>query len=117
MSYPDFRAYLERLRGTTDQEINIHWPVIAIDGISALDHSTKAGLQLADAIAAGFAAGVEPDRYGNCECRYAEILKPIVYNRGGNYLSYGSKFVPNPADMQLTDQQQRMVQLFQRGNE
>ena len=113
MSYPDFRNYLEHLKAAVDQEINIHWPVIDIDGISARDHSTNAGLQLADIVASAFAAGVEPDRYGNCECRYAEILKPIVYQRGGNFLSYGSKFVPNPVGRQLSDQQQRMVQLFQ----
>lgn len=112
MSYPDFRAYLECLKGTTDQEINIHWPVIDIEGISAVDHSTNAGLQLADAIASGFAAGVEPDRYGNCECRHAETLTPIVYRRSGNYLSYGAKFVPNPAEMNLTEQQRQMVRLF-----
>ena len=114
MSYPDFKAYLERLKATVDQEINIHWPVIDIAGISAKDHSTNAGLQLADVIAASFAAGVEPNRYGNCECRYAEILHPIVYNRRGIYLSYGAKFVPNPRNMQLTDQQQQLVQLFRR---
>ncbi len=38
--------------------------------------------------------GVEPNHYGNCEPRYAEILKPITYERRGNYLSYGVKVVP-----------------------
>ncbi len=113
MSYPDFRAYIERLRVAEKQDINIHWPVIDIEGIGALDHSPNAGLQLADTIAAAFAAGIEPDRYGNCECRYAETLKPVVYQHRGNFLSYGTKFVPNPVGRLLTDQQQRMVQLFQ----
>jgi Protein of unknown function (DUF3800) len=113
MSYPDFRAYLERLKAAVDDDVNIYWPVIDIDGICARDHSTSAGLQLVDAIASAFAAGVEPDGFGNCECRYAEILKPIVYVRGKNYLSYGVKFVPNPNAMALTEHQARMVGLFQ----
>jgi len=113
MSYPDFRSYLERLRAANDQGINIHWPVIDVEGICARDHSTLAGLQLADAIASAFAAGVEPDRYGNCESRYAEILKPIVYERRGNYLSYGVKIVPNHKEMELSDQQRRFIRAFE----
>lgn len=112
MSYADFRAYLQRLHSTEDQEIKIHWPVIDIDGISAKDHSTHAGLQLADSIASTFANGFEPDRYGNCECRYAEILKRIVYERRGNYLSYGVKVVPNHTEMNLSPDQMRMIAIF-----
>lgn len=112
MSYVDFRAYLQRLAATEDQEINIHWPVIDIDAISAKDHSTHAGLQLADSIASAFASGFEPDRYGNCECRYAEQLKRIVYERRSNYLSYGVKVVPHHTRMTLSPDQRRMIAIF-----
>lgn len=110
MSYPDFRDYLLRLQA--DPTVQIHWPVIDIEGIGALDHSVRAGLQLADAIASAFAAGVEPNPYGNCEARYAEILKPKVYCRNDNYLSYGVKLVPRLEEMELSDEQYRFVNLF-----
>jgi hypothetical protein len=112
MSYPDFRAHLERLKAAQDQEINIYWPVIDIEGIDARDHSTHAGLQLVDTVASAFASGVEQDKFGNCEARYAEILKPRVYERRGNCLSYGVKLVPRREEMELTSDQLCLVQLF-----
>nr|WP_246728338.1 DUF3800 domain-containing protein [Microvirga terricola] len=112
MSYPDFRSYLERLRSAQDNDVKIHWPVIDIDGIDAKDHSTHAGLQLADVVASAFASGVEADKYGNCESRYAELLKRTVYERNGNYLSYGLKLVPRHNDMTLNAEQRRLIDLF-----
>lgn len=112
MSYADFRAYLERLRAAQEDDIRIHWPVIDIDGIEALDHSTRAGLQISDIVASALSAGVEPDHFGNCELRYAELLKPIIYQRRGNYLSYGMKFYPWADRIQLDPQQEALVNLF-----
>jgi hypothetical protein len=112
MSYADFRSYIDRLRRVEDQEINIHWPVIKTENIDAQDHSRIAGLQLVDVVASAFAGGFEPDRYGNCESRYAEILKPIVYNRRGNYLGYGVKVVPKPDTTPLSKEQLRTLNLF-----
>jgi len=112
LSYQGFKAYLERLKAVEDQEVNIHWPVIDIDGICAKDHSTHAGLQLVDQVASSFAAGVEPDKFGNCEWRYAEMLKSVVYQRNGNYLSYGVKVVPRHTEFELTPNQARFIALF-----
>ncbi len=112
MSYDAFRSYLRRLKNSNDQEVNIHWPVIDIDSVSAKDHSSSASLQLVDAIASSFAAAVEPNPYGNCELRYAEILKPVTYSRNGNYLSYGVKIVPRHEDCGLNTEQARFVDLF-----
>jgi hypothetical protein len=112
MSYADFRDYIDRLRRVQDQEINIHWPVIKTENIDAQDHSRMAGLQLVDTIASAFANGFEPDRYGNCERRYAEVLKPIVYSRRGNYLSYGVKLVPRSELIPLSEEQRRTLDLF-----
>lgn len=111
MQYGDFQNYLLHLR-TSDAPVQIHWPVVDIDGIEALDHSKRAGLQLADTIASAVANGIEPDRYGNCECRYAELLKPIIYHRNQNYLSYGLKFLPRHEEIALTADQKRLVKLF-----
>lgn len=112
LSYDDFRAYLTRLRNANDDDIQIHWNVIDIDQIEARDHSTRAGLQIADLIAYCITAGLEPDAYGNSELRYARILRPLIYRRGGNYLSYGVKIVPRLDQIPLTPQQQDFVQFF-----
>lgn len=112
MSYDDFRAYLHRLKADQSGEVRIHWPVIDIEAVSAADHGKMAALQLADAVASAFAAGFEPDRYGNCEPRYAETLKPVTYHRNKNYLSYGVKVVPRHDDCGLSAQQLKMVEIW-----
>lgn len=112
MSYEDFRAYLAHLKADTSGDVRIHWPVIDIDGVDAQDHSRSASLQMADIVASAFAAGLEPDVYGNCEVRYAEILRRAVYHRNGNYFSYGVKIVPPYDHCGLNAQQMRMVDLW-----
>lgn len=110
MSYDDFRAYLNHLK--QNMQTSIYWNAIDIDGIEARDHSTRAGLQLADVIASAMACGVDPDHLGNCEYRYAEILKPVTYRNKKNYLSYGCKLIPGIDRMQLNEDQQRFAALF-----
>lgn len=112
LSYEDFRAYLMRLKTGDQDGIQIHWNVIDIDGIEARDHSSRAGLQVADLIAYCITAGVEPDAYGNCEPRYPEILRPLMYHRGENFLSYGVKIVPRPEQINLTEQQRAFIRFF-----
>jgi hypothetical protein len=112
MSYDDFRAYLRKLKADATGEVRIHWPVIDIDAVDAQDHSRNASLQLVDAVASSFAAGLEPDRYGNCEARYAELLKPVTYHRGDNYFSYGVKIVPKHEDCSLSPEQAKIIALF-----
>lgn len=112
MQYDAFREYLERMKGDKDGDVRIHWPVIDIGAVDAKDHSSSASLQLADAVASSFAAGFEPDRYGNCEPRYAETLKPVTYNRGKNYLSYGVKIVPKHDQCGLDQQQLKMLEIW-----
>lgn len=114
MSYPDFRSYLELLRGRDDPDIQIHWPVIDIEGVEAHDQSERYGLQIADLAVSGLTWGLEPDYYGNCEPRYARTLKPNVYQRYGNYFSYGCKVVPSCDRLPITDQQREFVRLFER---
>lgn len=113
-SYQKFRDYLRLLKITQDQDVNIHWPVIDIDAVDAQDHSTSASLQLVDSIASSFGSAIDPNLYGNCELRYAETLKPIIYHRKGNYLSYGVKFVPKCEDCNLDLQQRCLVELFRK---
>jgi hypothetical protein len=112
LSYEDFRAYLNRLKSGDPDEIRIHWNVIDIDGVEARDHSSKAALQIADLIAYCMTAALEPDSYGNCELRYAHILRPLIYQRNGNFLSYGVKLVPRADQIALSAQQLEFARLF-----
>lgn len=105
MSYPAFRDYLTRLRGDASGTVRVHWPAIDISAVDAQDHSRLAGLQIADVGASAMAAIVEPDFYGNYEPRYGRTLKPVVYNRNRNYLSYGLKVVPRSDQCGLNDEQ------------
>ena len=78
----------------------------------AQDQAARYGLQLADIAVSGLTAALEPDFYGNCEPRFARLLKPIVYHRGRNYLSYGAKMVPAAEGLELTNQQQEFVEIY-----
>jgi len=112
MNYDDFQAYIQRLKDASDPEIRIHWPVIDIPAIEAQDHGARLGLQIADLVTSGLTAALEPDFYGNVEARFARMLKPRVYHRGQNFLSYGAKMVPAADQIPLTDQQREFVDLF-----
>lgn len=112
MNYDDFQAYIQRLKDANDPDIRIHWPVIDIAAIEAQDHGSRFGLQIADLVTSGITAALEPDYYGNVEARFARMLKPIVYNRTNNYLSYGAKLVPLADQIPLSDQQNEFVEIF-----
>lgn len=112
MSTDDFKGYLQRLKDADDPAVKIHWPVIDIDGIEAHDQPARFGLQLADLAVSGLTWALEPDFYGNCEPRFARALKPIVYHRGGNYMSYGTKMVPGHDQLQFSLEQQPFLDLF-----
>jgi hypothetical protein len=112
MSTEDFKDYLRRLKDSDDHEIRIHWPVIDIDGIEAHDQPARMGLQLADIATSGLTWALERDFYGNCEPRYAKALKPIIYHRGSNYMSYGTKMVPSHDKLEFSEEQKSFVELF-----
>lgn len=105
MDYDDFQNYLHLLRNADDPDIQIHWPVIDIDGVEAEDHGRRYGLQLADIAVSGLRAAVEYDHYGNLEPRFARSLRSRVYDRNGNYLSYGAKLVPTAEQIAAHDQE------------
>ncbi|MFO1186206.1 MAG: hypothetical protein U1E87_01340 [Alphaproteobacteria bacterium] len=63
MSYGDFAETSSLVEVEHGHYKSIHWPIIDIDGIQALDHSTRAGLQIADVVGSGLAAGIEPDAF------------------------------------------------------
>ena len=105
MDYSDFQNYLRKLAVTDDPAMRIHWPVIDIEhGVEARDHGSRYGLQLADIAMGGLRSALEFDLYGNLEPSFAEKLRPLVYKRNANYLSYGAKIVPSPEDIQAYSQ-------------
>ncbi|OHD00910.1 MAG: hypothetical protein A2885_13470 [Sphingopyxis sp. RIFCSPHIGHO2_01_FULL_65_24] len=112
MSTDDFKDYLRLLKAVDDPDIQIHWPVIDIEGIEAHDQPAKFGLQMADIAVSGLTWALEPDFYGNCEPRFARALKPIVYHRGANYLSYGAKLVPSYAKIPECDEVKAFAELY-----
>lgn len=99
MSYNELRDYLERLKKL---DVRIEWSVIKTDQIKSYPASKRAGLQIADAVAGSFFFALEP-RHGFTEDRYAKMLKPVVYQRGGLYLGYGLKFWPREVDSKSKD--------------
>ena len=88
MKYKEFRDYLTRLKNTDTQ---IRWSAISPDAVRSEVHTRFAGLQFADATSTSFASAVEANMYGNYEPSYAMALRPAVYRRRGNFLSYGVK--------------------------
>lgn len=94
--YSELIDYVKRLQsGAEDGSVRIHWPAIDVEAICSLGHEKSMGLQIADAAAGAFFAAVTKSKYGYTEDRYARMLRPVVYHRGGNYLSYGLKFMPD----------------------
>lgn len=95
LKYDDFKKYMGRLFDMGAAEnVKIAWNVLRDEQIVTHGAGERKGLQIADAVASGILAAVEQNQYGYTEPRYIEMLKPIVYERGGNYLSYGLKFMP-----------------------
>ncbi len=119
MAYQDFRDYLTHLRSLQEaageEEATIYWPAIDIEGVEALDHETRAGLQFADMVAGAFNRAVEPDAYGNPEPRYAQLLAPrVIGSASGIRIGYGVKPVPGLDQMTLTEAQRAFFDWYKR---
>ncbi|HET7231592.1 MAG TPA: DUF3800 domain-containing protein [Longimicrobium sp.] len=92
MSYDDLRTYLDVLRDLPGSGID--WSVLKRDQVHSLPHDQRRGLQIVDAVASSYWYGLNPNQYGQTEDRYARIIHPLAYARGGNYKAYGLKFFP-----------------------
>lgn len=103
LSYNGFQEYLRKLKNSESTTIN--WSAIDIETVKAEDHSKLAGLQIADCGISAIASAIEPDRYGNVEGQYLNELRKTIFNKRGNYLSYGLKFLPGMQRANLTAEQ------------
>ncbi|MFS4438228.1 DUF3800 domain-containing protein [Paracoccaceae bacterium GXU_MW_L88] len=110
LSYDGFKEYLERLK--KDQNCRIHWPAIDISAVDAQDHSKLAALQIADFGVSAIASAIEPDLYGNVEDKYINEISKNIYQRHGNYMSYGLKFLPDIDSVSLSPSQKNVFKDF-----
>lgn len=95
MEYDAFRDYMLYLKDKSGiLEVQIDWDVIRAEQIRTEPATRLMGFQIADAVASGLFFGVQLDRYGFCEEKYAKMLKPVVYSKEGRYKGYGLKFFP-----------------------
>lgn len=76
--------------------MSIEWAVINPNDITSYTAGKRMGLQTP--WPAAFSTQSSPSQYGYVEGRYARMLKPAVYHRGGRYPGYGLKFWPREAD-------------------
>jgi hypothetical protein len=97
MSYNEMKGYLDILK-EDPKDVRVDWSIIRKEQIKAFSSGRTLGLQIADAAASSFFYAVNPTRYGHIEPRYASMLKPVLYNRGGDFIGYGLKLWPREVD-------------------
>ena len=102
MSHEKLRGYLELLRKQSElQDVTIDWDVVRTEQMRAYTPGKRMGLQIADAVASGVFAALQPSQYGFSEDRYVRMLKPVTYHHQGRYLGYGLKFWPREVETHL----------------
>jgi Protein of unknown function (DUF3800) len=125
LKYDDFRDYLRKLAAQSRygelmlDSGDIKWSLIDFDEIFALDHASRAGLQLADIGAGAFFQAVERNRPMpvDCDPSYATALTPIAArDQYGRMLGFGIKTMPDLLSMTLTDDQKKVFEAFGQKN-
>jgi hypothetical protein len=118
MDYSEFQDYMRHLRAlqtTQGSRRPIRWDHVDIENIVALDHGSRAGLQLADVASSAFFKAVEPNLYGGYEHRYAlELAGRVVKSSLGQALNFGVKPVPDVQKMSLDEEQHRFFDLWKK---
>lgn len=118
LRYIDFVNYLRKLQRQSRAGMlvlgqgDLTWSLIDFDEIRVLDHSQRAGLQLADIGAAAFFQAVERNRPAECDPQYAKMLKGVVARRGRSALSFGIKTMPELSSMDLSQQQREIFEFY-----
>ncbi|MDD4888769.1 MAG: DUF3800 domain-containing protein [Phycisphaerae bacterium] len=99
MSYDALREYLRRLKNRTNEfDVRIDWSALDPERIEAQTHDSRAGLQVADAVASSFYMACELTPQGFNESRYAQMLQPVLYRHDRECIGYGMKFWPREAN-------------------
>ena len=93
------QQYIEKLKTQTTE---IEWRAIDPARVIAIPHKQRKGLWVADAVASGIWAGVEFNRLGFTEGRYATQLRRVIWKgRYGKCLGTGLKIWPTEAIQSL----------------
>lgn len=120
MKYIDFKNYLDKIERQSRvgrlviDSGDLCWSLIDKDEIFALDHKSRAGLQLADIVAGAFYQAVENNRPANCDPRFAKLLKPRValQSTSSNPIGYGIKTMPNLHEMKISAEQREIFEFY-----
>lgn len=95
MSYAELHDYLQDLEARSRQlDVRVDWSAIDCSKLRVEPHAKLMGLQIADAVASSMWYGVNCDRHGFTEPRYANMLRPTVYAHRGTRFGYGLKVMP-----------------------
>lgn len=110
MSYEELCGYLGHLKQNSGLlGVRIDWRVIRENQVISLSPGKRMGLQIADAVASSLFYSVQESRYGFCEPRYAQMLKPVVYQGKDGWLGYGLKFWPRDEAALLQEERYRWL--------
>jgi hypothetical protein len=78
-------------------DFSIDWAIIKPEQIVTIEHDDRMGLQIADACASSFYYGLQANRFGFNEPRYATILTPVVSGSQGASLFEAIAIIPDAA--------------------
>lgn len=97
LKYNELGEYINHLKEIGDdphthERVSIDWQSVITEDFLVASHDEYHTLQLADCAASSANQALEL-RHGHTEHRFMKILKPVVYCRARNYLSYGLKFL------------------------
>lgn len=119
LRYIDFVNYLRKLQRQSRAGMlvlnqgDLKWSLIDYDEVRVLNHTERAGLQLADIGAAAFFQAVERNRPDDCDPQYAKMLKRIVAKKNaGSPISFGIKTMPNLPEMRISPEQREVFEFY-----
>jgi len=91
-----FHAYVDKLH---HERTPIDWDIVDAALIEHRPHGDLSGLQVADVLASGLLAALQPHQHlGIRESRYCEILASRYFEYDGRVLGYGFKPFPSTPD-------------------
>lgn len=121
LSYSQFKAYLAYLRQKSHANRlyldtgDIKWPYIDEHRIHTYDHRSRAGLQLADAVASAFYQAAQSNTRTNDDIEPAIALAPRVgFDRKGIAYDYGVKLMPALHRAALSHEQRRIFDFYRK---
>lgn len=110
--YQAMREYLVLMRDGKERlppVRSVLWDVLTPDDIGVENHSVRAGLQLADVVTSATCCALEPNRYGNCEPRYASTLESRYIRSRGSVHDCGITLIPKLKENPLSEEQKRFL--------